>query len=138
VKAVKLRKDKVVVVLQMKIYVYNFADLTLIDCLDTCNNPNGLCALNPDSNTNTRAVLALPHTDKGFVKVRSFQDKKLETVISCHQGSIAAMALNRQGDLLTTASEKGTLIRVYRVNQEKPQELHIFRRGADKAEINDL
>ena len=36
----------VVVVLAVKTYVYNFADLTLIDCLDTCNNPNGLCALN--------------------------------------------------------------------------------------------
>jgi len=29
----------VVVVLAVKTYVYNFADLTLIDCLDTCNNP---------------------------------------------------------------------------------------------------
>ena len=41
--------SRVVVVLQMKIYVYNFSDLTLIDCLDTCYNPYGLCALNPDS-----------------------------------------------------------------------------------------
>ena len=73
VKAVKLRKDKVVVVLQMKIYVYNFADLTLIDCLDTCNNPQGLCALNPDTNV---AVLAIPHTEKGHVKVRNFSVDK--------------------------------------------------------------
>ena len=130
---------RVVVVLQMKIYVYNFADLTLIDCLDTCNNPNGLCALNPDSSNNTPAVLALPHTEKGFVKVRSFNnDNKLEIIFACHQGSIAAMALNRTGDLLATASEKGTIVRLWRVNQEKPTSIGIYRRGADKAEISDI
>lgn len=122
----------------MKIYVYNFADLTLVDCLDTCNNPNGLCALNPDSSQNTPAVLALPHTEKGYVKVRSFQNVKLEIIFACHQGSIAAMALNKTGDLLTTASEKGTIVRLWRVNQEKPAAIGTYRRGADKAEITDI
>lgn len=118
----------------MKIYVYNFADLTLIDCLDTCNNPQGLCALNPDTNV---AVLAIPHTEKGHVKVRNFsQDKQGETTIPTHQGSIAAMALNRNGELLATASEKGTLVRVW--NTTKAKAVCIFRRGADKAEIRDL
>jgi len=56
----------------MKVYVYNFADLTLIDCLDTCNNPLGLCALNPDQDGDKTAVLAVPSTDKGYVRVRSF------------------------------------------------------------------
>jgi hypothetical protein len=67
----------------MKIYVYNFSDLTLIDCLDTCYNPYGLCALNPDS-TGSLAVLAIPYTDKGKVKVRTFSDRKLEMVVPCH------------------------------------------------------
>jgi hypothetical protein len=39
---------RVVVVLENRVYVYNFADLRLIDAIDTCNNPKGLCALNPD------------------------------------------------------------------------------------------
>ena len=60
----------VVVVLAVKTYVYNFADLTLIDCLDTCNNPNGLCALNSEGT----CMLAIPHTEKGHVKVRAFTD----------------------------------------------------------------
>jgi hypothetical protein len=69
VKAVKLRKDKykhinylikqyrVVVVLENRIYVYNFADLRLIDAIDTCFNPKGICALSPDPNI---SVLATP------------------------------------------------------------------------------
>lgn len=71
---------RVVVVLAVKTYVYNFADLTLIDCLDTCNNPNGLCALNSEN----ACMLAIPHTEKGSVKVRSFSDTRTEAVIVCH------------------------------------------------------
>lgn len=28
-----------------KTYIFNFLDMTLIDCLDTCENPAGLCEL---------------------------------------------------------------------------------------------
>ena len=70
----------VVVVLAVKTYVYNFVDLTLIDCLDTCNNPNGLCALNSEGT----CMLAIPHTEKGHVKVRAFTDQRVEAVIMCH------------------------------------------------------
>lgn len=59
-----------------------------------------------------------------------------ETTITAHEGSIAAMALCRNGELLATASEKGTLVRVWNTTKSKP--LCIFRRGADKAEIRDL
>lgn len=48
------------------------------------------------------------------------------------------MALNRNGDLLATASEKGTLIRIWKVDTNNPTCPFMFRRGADKAEINDL
>jgi len=82
-------------------------------------------------------VLAIPHTEKGHVKIRNFsQDKMAETTITAHEGSIAAMALCKNGELLATASEKGTLVRVWNTTKSKP--LCIFRRGADKAEIRDL
>ena len=45
VKAVRLRKDKVVVVLETRIYVYNFSDLKLIDAIETIENPRGLCSI---------------------------------------------------------------------------------------------
>lgn len=42
VRNVKLRRDRVVVVLQNKVYVYNFADLNLLDHLETVDNPRGM------------------------------------------------------------------------------------------------
>jgi hypothetical protein len=52
----------VVVVLENRIYVYNFADLRLIDAIDTCFNPKGICALSSDPSI---SVLATPDKQKG-------------------------------------------------------------------------
>lgn len=61
VKAVKLRRDRVVVVLATKIYVYRFSDLHLQDQMPTLPNPRGLVALCPDNNN---TVLACPGINK--------------------------------------------------------------------------
>ena len=47
VKAVRLRRDRVVVVLEYKIYVYNFADLKLVDHIETTQNTRGDSAAQP-------------------------------------------------------------------------------------------
>lgn len=44
VKAVRLRRDRVVVALLNKVYVHNFADLSVLDHCDTVDNPKGVCA----------------------------------------------------------------------------------------------
>ena len=95
--------------LENRIYVYNFADLRLIDAIDTCNNPRGLCALNPDSNY---AVLATPDREQGQVRITIFE-KKVNQTIQAHQNALYALALSAQGHLLASASEKGTLIRIF-------------------------
>lgn len=61
VKALKLRRDRVVVVLATKIYVYRFSDLHLQDQMPTLPNPKGLVALCPDNNN---TVLACPGINK--------------------------------------------------------------------------
>lgn len=48
---------RIVVVLDERTYIYNFEELRLIDAIETCPNPNGLVALNPDAEN---TVLATP------------------------------------------------------------------------------
>ena len=43
IKSVKINKQVLIVVLFFKTYIFNLIDLTLIDCLDTYDNPTGLC-----------------------------------------------------------------------------------------------
>lgn len=109
-------KLRVVVVLENRIYVYNFADLRLIDAIDTCFNPKGICAMSPDPNI---SVLATPDKQKGSVKITIYE-RNHTNVVAAHQSSLSCLALNFQGTKLATASDKGTLIRIFSTEDGSP------------------
>jgi WD40 repeat protein len=132
VKAVKLRRDRVVVVLQNKIYVYNFSDLKLVDHIETIANPKGLCALCP-STSNT--VLACPGVSRGTVRIELY-DLRKTTLITAHEAELSQICLNLEGTRLATASDKGTLIRIF--DTQSGQIMQELRRGADRAEIYSI
>ena len=132
VKAVKLRRDRVVVVLLNKIYVYNFADLKLVDHIETLANPKGLCSLCPNSQT---TVLASPGVSRGTVRVELYDIRKT-TIVPAHEAELAQLCLNLDGTRLATASDKGTLIRVF--DTQSGQLMQELRRGADRAEIYSI
>lgn len=135
VKAVKLRKDKVIVVLETRIYVYNFSDLKLIDALETIENPKGLCSV---SYAPEKTYLACLEKEKGTVRVNVYEDIEIEDtkLIEAHNSSVSCITLNFEGTLLATASDKGTIIRLF--NPLTGESLQELRRGADKAEIYSI
>ncbi|KAF8364674.1 hypothetical protein HHK36_033354 [Tetracentron sinense] len=149
IRAVKLRRDRIVVVLEHKIYVYNFMDLKLLHQIETVGNPRGLCCLSHHSNT---FVLACPGLHRGQVRIEHF-GLKMTKFINAHDSHIACFTLTMDGLLLATASTKGTLIRIFNtMDGSRLQELMsrdttsvtpepgFFRilRGVDKAEIYSI
>lgn len=132
VRAVKLRRDRIVVILEHRIYVYNFADLKLLHQIETLANPKGLCCL---SHHPTTSVLTCPGLQRGQVRVEHF-GLKVTKFISAHDSRIACMTLTMDGLLLATASTKGTLIRIF--NTMDGTRLQEVRRGADRAEIYSI
>ncbi|ESW08392.1 hypothetical protein PHAVU_009G041700 [Phaseolus vulgaris] len=132
VRGVKLRRDRIVIVLEHKIYVYNFTDLKLLHQIETLANPRGLCCLSHHSNT---FVLACPGLNKGQVRVEHF-GLNVTKLISAHDSQIACLTLTLDGLLLATASITGTLIRIF--NTMDGTQLQEVRRGADRAEINSI
>ncbi|WCJ43118.1 WD repeat domain phosphoinositide-interacting protein 3 [Euphorbia peplus] len=132
VKNVKLRRDKIVVVLLQKICVYNFVDLKVLHQIETFVNPNGLCEI---SNSSSAMVLACPGTQKGQIRVENYGSNRTKIVMA-HDSRIACMSMTPDGRLLASASNKGTLIRVF--NTLDGSLLQEVRRGAERAEIYSL
>lgn len=132
VRAVRLRRDCIVVVLEHKIYVYNFKDLKLLHQIETLSNPRGLCYLSHHSNT---SVLACPGLRRGQVRVEHFGLKMMK-LINAHDSHVACITLTLDGLLLATASTKGTLIRIF--NTMDGTQLQELRRGVDRADIYSI
>ncbi|CAN1311470.1 Autophagy-related protein 18d [Linum perenne] len=129
VRAVRLSRDRIVVVLEHKVYVYDFADLKLLHQIETLANPRGLCCLSHHPNT---SVLALPGLYRGQVRIEHF-GLNLVKLVNAHDNHIACLTLTMDGLLLATASTKGTLIRIF--NTMDGTRLQEVRRGVNGAEI---
>ncbi|XP_011033574.1 PREDICTED: autophagy-related protein 18a-like isoform X2 [Populus euphratica] len=132
VRSVKLRRDRIIVVLEQKIFVYNFADLKLVHQIETIANPKGLCAVSHGAGS---LVLVCPGLQKGQVRVEHYAAKRTKFIMA-HDSRIACFSLTQDGQLLATASTKGTLVRVF--NAADGTLLQEVRRGADRAEIYSL
>lgn len=131
VKSVKLRKDIFAVVLENRVYVYNFADFQLRDVIDTLPNSKPVCAL---SITGPPLIASTTKT-KGELIIKNYEDNSSQTV-RAHETPIFEVAFNYDGRICATASKKGTLIRLFSTKTGKS--LQELRRGKDKAEIHSI
>jgi len=130
--AVRLRRDRVVVVLANKVHVHRFKDLKLLQLITTADNTSGLIAQSISTGHN---VLAVPGLVPGSVRVELFDLGKC-VVVTAHVSELAAIALSADGDQLATASGKGTIVRVW--DTVTGIMLRELRRGSDRAEIYSL
>ncbi|XP_023771615.1 autophagy-related protein 18a [Lactuca sativa] len=132
VRGVRLRRDRIIVVLEQKILVYNFSDLKLLHQIETFTNPKGLCEVSQGS---SNFVLVCPGLQKGQVRVEHYASKKTKFILA-HDSRIACFTLAQDGHMIATASTKGTLIRIFDTHDGTL--LQEVRRGADRAEIYSL
>lgn len=112
------------------IFTYDLQTRKQIHSWKTGFNTRGLCSVvyNQDQQ---QFLLVFPDESVGsvkFVRICSLSHKILdEKVINAHESSIRCFQLSYDGSLLATASEKGTLIRLFHTSSgEKKEE---FRRG---------
>ena len=138
----KLRRDRIVVVLRDRVYVYNFSDLSLLDKVHTGDNALGLVGISTDhggvggytttitnaatnnnnntpvvvggsyNNNNNGMVLACPGTQRGQVRIELYGLRRT-TFVDAHDSALGALALSVDGCLLATASERGTVVRLF-------------------------
>ncbi|KFD54228.1 hypothetical protein M513_05005 [Trichuris suis] len=137
--SLKMSHAKLVVVLRKQVHVFSFPGTpTKLVSLETRENPHGLCALSADL---TMEYLAFPGYRTGSVqltnlKLLSRSSSASPSVINAHDSELACISLNCQGSLLATASERGTLIRIF--STQKKTKLLEVRRGSDPASIYSI
>jgi len=126
-------KDHIVVLLEKKIYIYVFETLFLKKSIDInpYTNPNNIVCIGLENSD----YLVYPGNLVGSINITKLSTDYLET-IQAHTSNIENLYLSNNGKYVVTASEKGTIIRIFNVDtKEKINEL---RRGADPAKIIDL
>ncbi|GJJ76801.1 WD repeat-containing protein 45 [Entomortierella parvispora] len=165
VKAVKLRRDKFVVVLSNKVIVYTFnLQPTKLHVFETVDNDRGLVAL---SSSDKHAILIFPGRQSGHIQIVDLNSVVSTTAVSsslpgptpgthnqpkypmastkptanisiipAHTSPLFCLVTNTDGTKCASASDKGTLIRVFDTGSSKL--LNEFRRGVDRAEIYSI
>ncbi|OJJ82997.1 phosphatidylinositol-3,5-bisphosphate binding protein HSV2 [Aspergillus glaucus CBS 516.65] len=126
---VRLSKSRIVVALLNSIHIFAFPNPpSKLSVFETSDNPMGLACLG-------QKLLAFPGRSPGQVQLVEIETGNV-SIIPAHSTPLRAMALSPDGEVLATASEAGTLIRVFSTsNCTKMAEL---RRGVDHAVIFSL
>ncbi|KAF8834273.1 WD40 repeat-like protein [Paxillus ammoniavirescens] len=153
--AVKLNRKTLVVVLETEIYIYDISNMHLLHVIETAPNPEAICALSPNaensyltypspvpspSTSASTSTSPAPNTAQqpatGDVLLFSTTTLTLTNIIRAHKSPLSALAISPSGTLLATASDKGTVIRVWSV--PGAERLWQFRRGTREARIYSM
>jgi autophagy-related protein 18 len=113
------------VCLEESIYVHNIRDMKVTHTIrDTPANPLGLMELTGDD----VSILAYPGAaDCGHVHLFDVNQLNSIAMIAAHASPLAAIAFDARGTMIATASNKGTVIRVFQI--PTGNRLFEFRRG---------
>ena len=138
--------------LEDQIYLYDIQTMKLLYTIETSPNPIPICALSPSSE-NCYLAYPLPqkasssaaapaHTPPNSThippttgEVLLFDAVKLEAinVVEAHRSPLSCITFNNEGTAMATASDKGTIIRVFSVPDA--HKLYQFRRGSMPSRI---
>ncbi|KAG0243669.1 WD40-repeat-containing domain protein [Mortierella sp. GBAus27b] len=149
--SVKLNRKRLIVVLEDQIYVYDISNMKLLHTIETSPNPHAICALSPSPDN---CYLAYPsptpsnaspfsnaggddsHGPSGDVLIFNAINLQVVNIVQAHKTSVSNIAINSEGTLLATASDKGTVIRIWSIPEAR--RLYQFRRGAQSARIHSI
>jgi WD40 repeat protein len=110
--------------------------------INTFDNPNGLCIFRKRGGNYYIATLGEAKGEVKIIEKSSSESLNFNTVstktIQAHVSGIEDIAINSTCTLMATASENGTLIRIFDISEAEPFKKFEFRRGSSAANIYSL
>eukprot|EP01080_Neovahlkampfia_damariscottae_P004385 gene4385-7760_t len=131
IKNIKLQRNLLIIVTETEVKTYDH-DLTLIETYQTIENPEGRISFSPDPEN---IVLGFPATQRGTVKIQLISQQK-NKIFNAHDTNLAYLASSKDGKKICTASEKGTLLRIFDI--ESGDKIKELRRGTSTAKITSI
>lgn len=148
-----IKQNLIFVVCSDNIILLKTKNLELYEIINTINNPKGIFSVCHDPK---RYILAFPDNMKGSILIRFFDINKIEKkekskesdnndkkeektskiIKSAHKGNINILCFNFSGNKLASASNRGTVIRIF--NVESNTLITELRRGTTDANIYSL
>lgn len=133
-------------------YMYDIQNMKLLYTIETSPNPSAICALSPSSE-NCYLAYPLPqkaasapahvppnstHISPTSGEILIFDAIKLEAinVVEAHKSPLSCIIFNNEGNVMATASDKGTIIRVFSIPDGN--KLYQFRRGTMPSRIYSM
>ena len=138
IKNVKMKNEKIYIICENYIYIFNLKTLENIEIIETLENPKGLFSINSAEKIDVIAFLnTIDEKDKNktnvHIKIKNYANS-FELNINTKVDVVSYICLNNFGNLLAVSNEKGNEIKIYScLNGDL---LRLLYRGVEKAEIN--
>ncbi|KAF2236004.1 putative phosphatidylinositol 3,5-bisphosphate-binding protein [Viridothelium virens] len=129
IQRVRISRTHIVVVLLNSVNLYKFSTTPeKLGAFETTNNPFGLCCLG-------KRLLCFPGRTPGHVQLVELASRNI-SILPAHSAPLRALDLSPDEAVCATASEKGTLLRVW--STANCSRLAELRRGVDPAAVFSL
>lgn len=131
-KNVLIRRDQVVIVLEKITYVYMLNSLKPVNTVETISNERGVAAISYDKDIFVMLTLC---SEPGSLRMENCYSGETKTA-QMHENPIYIVAVDFGGHYGASASEQGTIIRVFECARLEP--LYELRRGTSPALISSI
>lgn len=116
-----------------QIYTYQSEQMRPFSIIHTGANPRGLCIV-AAVREREQWIIACPAVATGAVRIQTSEGERSSHVFQAHQSPLAALSFSSEGTWIATASETGTVIRIF--STADGQLLHELRRGTHSYAIS--
>jgi WD40 repeat protein len=135
---VKITVERVVIVLEAEIHIFNMKTLSFLTKLNTRPNPKGIVSITSASDNQQSLLAYLSPVDPSMIVLYNLSTlQHYRTISELHNHQLQIIQFSQDTKFIATGSEAGTVVKIVPV-QEEILDRYKFRRSLKPAEISSL